>query len=130
MKEIDPHRPVNRLAGQVVGNSNAQPVLPKETNHIVSQFTPMPTKKYHGNQLYDLTGLKADRFFILGLFKDQVKIKGKSYLWVVRCSCGRYELRRSSSLKKRINGGHLGVPPVKHELCCYACQKTRYLKNI
>jgi len=63
---------------------------------------PPPTRRVPWN-CADLTGTKIGRLTVVGLLDSRSHDKGAR--WLVRCSCGDYEARRSKALKNPNNAG-------------------------
>jgi hypothetical protein len=61
----------------------------------------------------DFTGHTIGRFTVIGLSRDDHS------RWVVRCSCGQYELRSAKSLRNPNNTGD----------CCLACRHAFTIKR-
>lgn len=52
-------------------------------------------------EFIDLTGRQYGRLTVLGIFADQGdRAKDAPQVWAVRCVCGRYESRKSKTIKK------------------------------
>lgn len=103
MREIDPHNPIDKIAARVVS----------KVNHIQSEFncgdkiysmSPLPMRQFPGLKIHDLTGKKAGRFTVIGcaLFvpKNYLTSRSNSIRWVVKCTCGRYGMLTTKSVKK------------------------------
>jgi hypothetical protein len=90
-------------------------------NQQIFEFRP-PTRKFCGPKKHDLTGKRQGRLYIEGIFigqpKKQNRTKGGS-IWVVRCDCGKYEFRRTRSLKN----------PNNAKDCCQYCRKIYEMKR-
>ncbi len=101
MEEIDPHLPIDKIAAYVVSNNN-------DAGHVfkcgskVTSMKRLPTIQFVGPKQHDLTGRKCGRFTVIGcsLIKPGIKGQNKRTRWVVRCSCGRYQILSSKAVKK------------------------------
>lgn len=103
--------PIDKMAAIVVSrNKDDQRYFKRQ--HKISSTSKLPTKMWHGLIEYDLTGRKFGRFTVVGPLATM-----KKYLdgcrWVVKCTCGRYEVRRTKTIKK---GGQLNM--------CSECGRT------
>ncbi len=59
---------------------------------------PPKIKSFPGPKEHDLTGFGYSRLEVIGYYGGMASPAGS--LWVVRCVCGVYELRRSKPIKK------------------------------
>ena len=85
-----------------------------------STVCPQLTNK-KGN-IKDYTGKKYGRFTVIGLFQRKKK---RLSLWVVKCSCGTYTLRRAVTIQKGLCGF---VKPNLNNMCT-KCFKGVILKT-
>lgn len=94
--------PVNKITAIVVSD-NKEDQREFRRTHKVSSMIPLPVKQFEGLKKYDLSGARCGRFTVIGQFDN-----GKKYLngarWVVRCSCGRYEVKRTKTIKNPHDG--------------------------
>ncbi|KJS40374.1 MAG: hypothetical protein VR70_05915 [Rhodospirillaceae bacterium BRH_c57] len=101
-------RPTNKTAAMVMAKGfEYQPDKKINTPHhwdAPQQVRPVP------KNTQDLTGLRVGRLRVIGLLIDKP-------LWLVRCDCGKYEARRSKSLKNERNSGDR----------CEICRHHNYL---
>lgn len=67
----------------------------------------------------DLTGLRAGRLLVIG-FHSRRKKSGR--MWVVRCQCGAYEVRKGSKLTE-------DRPAAAPELTCLDCETLRHAQH-
>lgn len=100
MKKIDPHCPVDKTAAFVVSRSSEQGINFRKKN-LISSMSPLPTRMFNGPRKDDLTGRKSGRFTVIGY---STIIPGRGSLrnpgrWVVRCSCGRYQIASTKAVK-------------------------------
>lgn len=65
----------------------------------------------------DLPGKKFGRFAVLGLAAEYNPKKGAR--WVVRCSCGSYEIRATKAIRN----------PENSQDCCKKCRHLIYIKK-
>lgn len=118
---------IRRIAASTPLNSTAASVVSKGY-----QYT--PARKIEGKHSdfplkirpiprgsVDLCGKKFGRFTVIGLHDDvEDRGNGKKYgSWVVRCSCGRYENRRSKAIHN----------PANSDDCCAICRHTMRLQR-
>lgn len=96
--EIDPNLPVNKSANFVVSKSNESCTNFHPGDMLTSSIM-LPTRNVPHN-VPNYTGLKKGRLIVVGLSDSFRKGNGKGLRWVVRCSCGRHEIRTSRILKK------------------------------
>jgi hypothetical protein len=76
---------------------------------------PLPEKPMPGGTP-DLSGMKVGRMVVVRFHRTHHK---RGAQWLVRCSCGAYELRQTSAVKKTDDPDH----------CCYACQRVNNLRK-
>lgn len=112
---IDPNNPVNKLAANVVAKSLDKGTYFNPGNHLCSS-TPLPTNKYIGKKDNNLIGRRKGRFTVIGLSASFIGSSGKGHRWVVKCDCGRFEIRTEKTIKK-------GKSPDS----CIECKKTETL---
>ena len=109
------NEPIDRVARRVlVGGYSYQPA--KEFTGTLSH-APLPCKPLDRPSDRDFTGYVTGHLVVIGLSVDSRK--GKSRLWVCRCVCGYYTVRRSSSLVKRGR---------RHTQRCSACEQSARLR--
>lgn len=97
MREIDPHMPINDTAREVVSKSNEHGQVFARSCHI-SSMTPLPIKSFPGHPKDDLSGMKRGKLTVIGMYPTR-NSKNKTR-WVVKCICGRYEVKTGKSLRK------------------------------
>lgn len=108
----------------------------RNAGKISSYYLPtVSTNKYKGNasendfKCEDLTGIKIGRLQVVGLYKNQPRIrignkhKKTYYKWVVRCKCGRYEIRTHKTINKLLRNGY------KHDTKRVACEECFWRNN-
>lgn len=90
--------PVNRLAATVIGPGTKY--LEREFRCELLSDVPLPTRPYPQNSRPqdDLTGQVFGRLTAIGMSE-------KSASWVVRCTCGRYCIRKSKTLRAGMDRG-------------------------
>lgn len=148
MKEIDPHLPINKLARQAVSKAPKDDALQFKISRISSSIPlpyvevreddPVYTRRYgvKGTNPLKLestiinaivTNTKIGKLQVLGLSttfltktsKNAYRKRGRK--WVVRCVCGKYEIRTTVGLNN---------PKTKHyQDCCVDCQKVNQLRQ-
>jgi hypothetical protein len=119
-------RPINRLAAQSFAAGNI--FIPTTTSQIpkgMRSHAPLPitTRTFYkktpdGLPIEDITGRTYGRLTVIGRFDDSLWRQGKPILWVVRCVCGYYELRRHRVLRDH---------PESH--MCSHCEVLENLKS-
>ena len=94
--------PVNKGAEMIFsGGESYEPKLP---DTLIHSDVPLPIKPIdksilNNPQFVNMTGRKYGRFTVMGL--STLNSPGQNAgRWVVRCICGRYELRRTKTIKK------------------------------
>lgn len=107
--------PVNKITKIVISPQ------PKEgfifnRNAMVSSMTPLPMIEFPGPDDKNLTGLNVDRLTVMGFSVLKGSGTGAKGRWVVRCACGRYEIRSSRALKRRRTRGKVES--------CHECDRT------
>jgi hypothetical protein len=94
--------PVNKGAGMIFsGGESYEPKLP---DTLVHSDVPLPIKPIdreflNNPQFVDMTGRKHGRLTVMGLYAANSLGQDRGR-WVVRCVCGRYELRLTKTIKK------------------------------
>jgi 5-methylcytosine-specific restriction endonuclease McrA len=123
-EEIAKRIPVNRVAARAL-----QPGFNFEFSHKNPQgprsFAPFPTTKdvpatIKGFPVKNLTGLVVGRLTVIGRYFDPDWRRRKKLRWVVRCTCGYYEVRRTSALA-------LENPPLAQ--MCIQCRNLEDRRN-
>lgn len=112
--------PVNRTAALVVSRGeHFEPEV--DTSKMVYSDTPLPIKRptnaAKSNPAYkDLTGLRNGRLTVMGLYAGG---KGR---WVVRCACGKYEVRTAKAVKNIAN----------NDMCsfCHAVERIKHIYQL
>jgi len=106
--------PINSTAKRVTSEGyKYTPDKKITTLHSPFPFeTIAPSRALKNNPSFiDLTGTKFGQFTVIGLFKESTR------KWVVKCSCGNYEVRLAKSVKNQENFGDR----------CAVCRHTSYL---
>ena len=115
---ISYHTPVNNLARKVTSTPCGYvPCKKVGENHYHSYAQPPLTTIIESDRrnpsFTDLTGSRFGRFTVVGLARG---FKGR---WVVRCVCGKYEMRRQKAIINKENYGD----------CCQICRHLQFLKS-
>jgi hypothetical protein len=114
MKRLVALAPVNALAARVVSSgTHFDPIIKP---HTIAHFDVMPAvKKWEGLGITDtdLTGRTFGRFKVMG-YSATHKAR-----WVVRCSCGAFELRTSKGIRNPNNNRDM----------CIVCRSTFYITH-
>jgi len=84
-------------------------------NQIILDFCP-PIKDFPGPKHLDLTGKTNGRLTVIGYIGKRKRHPGR---WAVRCACGKYEVRTTTSIKNPKNYGDR----------CQLCRHKAYLKR-
>lgn len=116
--------PLNVTAATVV--SSGEHYEPKFTNQAHWKEPPpiRPFPKHAPTSLPNFTGKQHGRLRVLGLHRHPDGNKNAGLRWVVRCVCGRYELRSTKALKaERVTDDGQGDR-------CQACVHTRKLQRM
>ena len=92
--------PVNATAARVVSRSGIQwkPAKDIDKSWHTRTAEPLPTEPFSGPKEYDLSGRCNNRLTVIGKAAG-FKSNDKGAAWVVRCTCGYYEIRRTSGFK-------------------------------
>lgn len=117
--------PIDRVARRVVfQNSDTYNPTVNSNTHIyctkqpeIRNLNSLPFYVKNDPNFKDYTGFKFGRFKVIGMF-----FYHKFDKWVVKCCCGFYEVRSTTTLKKIkeitvVNG------------CCQSCQDLLRLKD-
>lgn len=120
MTEIDPHNPINKIAKRVVSTSKDQGTE-FHPGHLLSSSLPLPItlRLPNSSTFTNLTGKVKSRLTVIGLSASFRGQGGKGLRWVVKCSCGRYEIRTTKTINK-----------TNVFDACLECKKTQYLNQI
>ena len=113
-EEIAKKIPINKTAALVT----AKGVHFKPGNKINSIYSEMPLRTIpvlRGEENH--TGKKFGFFTVAGKYFE--KQAGNRPMWVVRCSCGNYETRRSRSINN----------PANKNDSCHSCRELMHLKR-
>lgn len=117
--------PINITAARVMWKGEDYNVNLNDRTKLCQEECPplrMLSKEHKKNpETIDFTGFKKGSITVIGVYAGNKKIKineqykfintGK-HRWVVKCICGKYELRSSKSLKGNNNG---------EKDTCYSC---------
>jgi hypothetical protein len=112
--------PLNKTAALVVGKGESYIPNLKKYPPCYHSKTPIATSRYPGSPENDLTGKRFERFRVIGYFR-----KGSvnhNSMWVVRCDCGDYEVRRRDAFNP-------GQNKKLRNQCCINCQHLEELKK-
>jgi hypothetical protein len=94
-------KPLNKTAALVTGKGVHWEPRKKIVNEWdVSSDVPLPTRDFPktSDPVSNLTGLRVGRLEVKGLSANHTQSKTGA-AWVVRCTCGQYEIRRTKFLK-------------------------------
>jgi len=118
MKEIDPHLPIDSTAARVVSIVNEAGIPFKCGDKIVS-MSPLPTMAWPYQRDHDMTGRKVGRFTVIGYSVWKPKShQPNNVRWVVKCSCGRYQIFTTKTVKRN-----------NPNSMCEVCHHVQSLKN-
>jgi hypothetical protein len=98
---IDPNLPVDKTAAIVVSKSDEHGIEFR-CGHNISSMTRLPTRSWPNKKEDDLTGRTSGRFTVIGyaLWKPKNwRTSSNSVRWVVRCTCGRYQMLTTKAVK-------------------------------
>lgn len=119
MDRIVTRKPIDKTARLVTGDGIHYNPQIRESTTLESDL-PLPTRISNHNLLIDLTGTKAGWLTVIGLYVKRSRSgKGKA-LWVCRCNCGKYVLRKAKSIKNK----NKSKPDM-----CLECAKVERLKE-
>ena len=105
---------VNRTAGMVVKKGIHYDERTRQENYYISKI-PLPIIPFIGHKEHDLTGNKYYRLRVIGYIG-----KGsRTGRWLVRCTCGNYEVRLAKVLKRKEE---------EYGKCSH-CQDLDYIKS-
>lgn len=107
--------PLNTTAA-VVRDGLGEHWDPEVTDGRMHSATPIATQPVAPG-VEDLTGLVVDRLTVIG-FHEKRKAAGR--MWVVRCTCGAYEVRRGRLLTAERSS------PQHAPLECFKCERLHY----
>jgi len=123
---IDPNLPINKNAKEIVSRSVHHGAEFKR-DHRISSMIQLPLRHFTGLRKDNLASLRFGRFVVIGVSDTIRNIKsGKNpgIRWVVRCSCGRYEIRSTKGIKNLIRG-HKNAP----NQMCKVCDNTKKISG-
>jgi hypothetical protein len=110
--------PVDKVARIVVSDERSQEREYNSAGHITS-LAPLPTTQFCGPRKDDLTGLKSGRFVVIGCAALRKARGSNTTRWVVRCSCGRYQIMTSKAVKKNHT-----------DTMCVECRRTNHTAKL
>lgn len=116
LEKIAASDPVDRTAALVTGRGPRY--VPDKKILTADQPTPHPTMPFPGPLEHDLTGASRGRLTVVGFWAGNERGK-KIRLWVTRCVCGTYTLRRTKSIKN----------PANDVDACEGCRHAAYLRR-
>lgn len=106
--------PINKQAATTLFSKGAQG-LTEPVYSMAHSDVPLPTQPVPAG-LVDRTGQRKGKLTVYGYYYTHPK-KGRQ--WVVRCVCGRYEIRYSKALDNEANDND----------CCHLCRKLIAVKR-
>lgn len=120
MKEIDPNLPINKIAALVVSKDNSS-IRECSKHHKITSSLPIIYDEFESNKIH-LKGKKIGRLTILGEFPytTENRRKKRKKRVVVKCACGRYEVRNLISLNDNA---------FEESLMCHECYLGFKLKE-
>lgn len=101
--------PVNATAARVVSKGTRWQVGPFRQFH--SEFCP-PLRKELPHNCFQLAGLRVGRFIVVGYAAETNR-------WIVRCTCGAFEHRKTKALQN----------PANQNDRCQACRRIDQAKR-
>lgn len=112
-----PREPINKLARIVTGKS-WDDYTPEKKNNLRELWDDSPPTKPVPSTIKNLIGFKKGRLTVVGyLGFKQIKNGLRRNKWLVRCICGRYEVRTQDTLMRQ-KTAHI-------EDMCQICQKLQ-----
>ena len=111
------NKSINKTASKVLSKGEHFESNKKISHTAYHSEVSLPTKKFPGPIKDDLTGYKFGRFVVIG-YLGKRKDKTKA-LWLVRCNCGHYEIRKTKVIKSKKN----------IDACCDYCNYLEYIKS-
>ncbi|WP_175224629.1 hypothetical protein [Achromobacter ruhlandii] len=95
----------------------------KEGGELIFDIPPpfsTTKRKWNGKRPENITGRRSGRLIAVGYFGRKDKGGGaENQLWVCRCSCGKYCIRRALTIKR----------PKDSDDCCKHCAHLKYLQR-
>jgi hypothetical protein len=125
LNAVAPLRPADLTAGRVASKGEEWKPRVELPSHILHWDAPPPMVPFHdvhGTDV-DLTGKKIGRLTVIGVL-DRDGGAG-SMRWVVRCTCGDYEVRKPQALKAALN---VGVA-CETSFCCFYCRHQQHIRR-
>lgn len=130
MDAVAPLMPHDKTAAVVGGKGVHYEFKPSE--NAVHSETPLPTRSPSHSDLGKLgqaiitllQGAQTGRLKVIGIAAEARANDRERTRWVVRCVCGAYEHRRTSYLRRCVEGGN----PDEHEPMCDWCHNTQNLQ--
>lgn len=120
-------KPVDSVANRVVYQKGCYNQFKPTDNTVKHSSVCFPIREIPVD-CENMTGKKRGSFTVIGLYngievgkraKGKKRSIPKGYGWVVRCCCGKYEIRS----KKAINNEN------NNKDCCLECRRNRYTRN-
>ena len=123
MDKIITSTPLNSTAARVTGKGvHYEYQLKPAPEHVRASVNPLPTAIPAGTEaqkaLASVVGQVFGRWRVIGYAAKQSKQKDGA-LYVVKCSCGRYEHRRMKAIKRAFETGDR----------CTDCQNLAFIKR-
>ena len=123
MYEIIEREPVNKVAALVTSKGihwdAGMPGKDRFHSDICPALKDLETIKNTSPTFEDLTGTRTGYFTVVGISADHKKDKKRGAKWVVRCDCGKYEIRYKRTIKNPESFGDR----------CFACFKKASIKR-
>lgn len=119
---IGHERPVNKMAAfsYAKGDHYKDPYTPQRDSwEIQPKLSSFPV-----NIKFDLTGVTFSQLTVIGVYYKQTKCSHGGIMWVVRCCCGKYELRRNASIRKAVIKAKTGKI-----FSCATCEQAAYRRR-
>ncbi len=113
--------PVNRVARRVVQSGTHYSPAERlcATEGMIASDTPLPMTDPKTDHQLAIIGLRRGRITVIGPYKEESP-RRKNARYVIRCDCGRYELRNSKVI---VNGIRDGIDDM-----CQRCNSLRKMK--
>ena len=117
IERIVTSEPVDSMAARVMQRGETWEPDIRDVATFIRSADPIPTRTFTGPRHQDLTGTRFGRLLVTGWFGTHNPKKPS--LWVCRCACGDYELRRSRAVTNLSNAAD----------ACKDCRHLEFLKR-
>lgn len=110
--------PLDATAASVRDGSGDLYEVAIPAHHPHFRAPPLPLHRLQPGQI-DYTGRRIGRLTVIRFHELRHNGGTKEAMWLVRCQCGDYELRRAKTIRRNANA----------DACCYVCHSVNTLRE-